>query len=314
MDFKSSERRDFEISNVIIRITIFGLCELQFKQKCNFTIKVMPDIKALNDFIKFNKLDKYSNQGLKKNRIISEGTEFESLREYVPGDDASKIDYKASARSKTPVVRTFTREHNNEVSIIIDSGRLMNTEYKNISYLDYCLNSVIIFCWTALKNGDTINIAVFSNKLQSEICGLKGKKSIALIREFCASIRPSYEETDYAEICRYVLNNRKKRNYVLMFTDISENYPELTLKQLKLIQKKHQLFMVLFQNAIINEEVAKLPLTIKEMYVNTAAKEIYLSRHETMLRLARFGIKSTEVKPDMTAAAALNSYNNFRRV
>ncbi|MBN2653189.1 MAG: DUF58 domain-containing protein [Spirochaetales bacterium] len=313
-DFISHKRRSIKVKKIYTRLTLFNFVELEERVECNFTIDVTPDSVALSEFIKLSKLSREMIIGSRKNRIINEGTEFESLREYVPGDDATKIDQKSSARSKTPIIKNFTREHNNEITVIIDCGRLMNTEYENMSYLDYCINSVLIFSWSVLKQGDRLNLIACSNTIQSSLMGIRGTSKINEVKEFCSRIQASYEETSYTKISEYLLNNIKKRSYVIFFTDICENYNDNAIMNLKILQKKHQVFFLLFSNSILEEEIKKIPTTKKELFISTSAKDIFLTRKKTILNLSRSGIKSADINPKSSLNAALDIYNNFRRV
>ncbi|MGO1542930.1 MAG: DUF58 domain-containing protein [Gulosibacter sp.] len=51
--------------------------------------------------------------------------DFDDLREYVPGDAVSDIDWKASARASTTLVRRWADERRHRVMFIVDSGRNM---------------------------------------------------------------------------------------------------------------------------------------------------------------------------------------------
>ena len=55
-------------------------------------------------------------------RVRGQGTEFDSLREYVRGDDVRSIDWRASARSRDVVVRTWQPERDRRVVLVLDTG------------------------------------------------------------------------------------------------------------------------------------------------------------------------------------------------
>ena len=55
--------------------------------------------------------------------IRGQGTEFDSLREYVVGDDVRSIDWRATARRADVVVRTWRPERDRRVVIVLDTGR-----------------------------------------------------------------------------------------------------------------------------------------------------------------------------------------------
>ncbi|MFI6476946.1 DUF58 domain-containing protein [Nonomuraea sp. NPDC050663] len=55
--------------------------------------------------------------------VRGQGTEFDSLREYVAGDDVRSIDWRATARRNDVVVRTWRPERDRRVLIVLDTGR-----------------------------------------------------------------------------------------------------------------------------------------------------------------------------------------------
>ena len=56
-------------------------------------------------------------------RVRGQGTEFDSLREYVRGDDVRSIDWRASARNRSVVVRTWQPERDRRVVLVLDTSR-----------------------------------------------------------------------------------------------------------------------------------------------------------------------------------------------
>ena len=56
-------------------------------------------------------------------RVRGQGTEFDSLREYVSGDDVRSVDWRASARSRSVVVRTWQPERDRRLVLVLDTGR-----------------------------------------------------------------------------------------------------------------------------------------------------------------------------------------------
>ena len=62
-------------------------------------------------------------EGMVATRGPGRGTEFDSLRDYVRGDDIRAIDWRATARSRDVVVRTWRPERDRHVVLALDTGR-----------------------------------------------------------------------------------------------------------------------------------------------------------------------------------------------
>ena len=99
--------------------------------------------------------------GIKKTRRNVQGGEFDSLREYVQSDTYNIINWAATARRHELIVNTYVPEKNQYIFIMIDSSRVMNSEYKNIKKLDYAINSAFLWLITA-HGGDNVGLMVLT--------------------------------------------------------------------------------------------------------------------------------------------------------
>ena len=85
----------------------------------------------------------FASLGVKRARQRGEGMDFESLREYVPGDDPRRIDWPATARRGRLVTRLYQHEHNHSVTIAVDASRLMGGRFRGRTKLDYAVDSAL---------------------------------------------------------------------------------------------------------------------------------------------------------------------------
>src|SRR4051794_15472938 len=69
-------------------------------------------------------------------QVRGQGTEFDSLREYVRGDDVRSIDWRATARSTTTMLRTWRPERDRHVVVLIDTGRTSAARVGDATRLD----------------------------------------------------------------------------------------------------------------------------------------------------------------------------------
>ena len=83
---------------------------------------------------------------MQRSRHQGVGTEFESLQPFRLGDDPRRIDWRATARQQSLVVRHFQIERHRDVMIIIDSGRLMGVKVGDGSKLDCAVDSALNLC------------------------------------------------------------------------------------------------------------------------------------------------------------------------
>ena len=104
--------------------------------------------------------------GLRRIRRWGEGSEFESLREYRPGDDPRAVDWKASARRPELLVRQYQVERNQTVVLAIDAGRLMREWIGDRERLDYALSAALVLAERARSYGDRLGLLVFDDRVR----------------------------------------------------------------------------------------------------------------------------------------------------
>ena len=105
--------------------------------------------------------------GIRRVRHRGGSTEFESLRDYVYGDDVRRLDWKATARRSRLIVRNQESERNQTVLLLIDSGRLMNATENGVAKLDHAVNAALLLAHVALARGDRVGLCTFSSKVHS---------------------------------------------------------------------------------------------------------------------------------------------------
>ena len=87
-----------------------------------------------------------------------EGSEFEALREYMPGLDHRSIDWKHSARHRKLVCKEFRTERNHQIVLAFDTGHLMQEPLDGIPKLDHAINAGLLLAFVSLKAGDRVGL------------------------------------------------------------------------------------------------------------------------------------------------------------
>ena len=132
-----------------------GLCTRRASVPLPQSVKVFPDLSVLSrDALELARAeDQVSRRVI---RVRAEGREFESLREYRPGDDRRSIDWKATARRGKPFVRQHQPERNQQVILLLDCGRHMAGEVDGRRKLDHAVDATLRLAKVALDQGDLV--------------------------------------------------------------------------------------------------------------------------------------------------------------
>src|SRR5262245_50221024 len=99
--------------------------------------------------------------GVKLERRRGEGSEFESLREFVTGMDIRALDWKSSARHRKLMAREHRAERNQQLIVAVDSGHAMSVPLESVTRLDHAVRSALVLAWVALRSGDRVGVFGF---------------------------------------------------------------------------------------------------------------------------------------------------------
>jgi uncharacterized protein (DUF58 family) len=160
------KRGSYTFKNLHIRYKgRLRLCMRIYKVDLSKEYKVYPNLKNLRKYRMTICNNRLFKQGQKTLRLLGRGTAFESLREYVPGDDYRKINWKATARSSKPIVNQYEPEKNQHVYMFIDTGRPMSYTIRGYRKLDMVVNTSLVLSDIINQNGDKSALLLFIPQL-----------------------------------------------------------------------------------------------------------------------------------------------------
>ncbi len=158
--------------------------------------------------------------------IRGQGTEFDSLREYVRGDDRRSIDWRATARRNDPqggnrlMVRTWRPERDRQVVIVIDSGRTSAARIDNEPRLDTAFESALLLAALATHAGDRVNLLIFDRRVRGRVQGVSGPELLSRMVDTMAPIDAELLEPDWAALPGIVRSVTNQRALVVVATSI----------------------------------------------------------------------------------------------
>ncbi|MFD6751585.1 DUF58 domain-containing protein, partial [Streptomyces anthocyanicus] len=100
-----------------------------------------------------------------------EGTEFDSLREYVPGDDTRSIDWRATARRTTVAVRTWRPERDRHILLVLDTGRTSAGRVGDAPRLDASMDAALLLAALASRAGDRVDLLAYDRRVRALVQG-----------------------------------------------------------------------------------------------------------------------------------------------
>jgi uncharacterized protein (DUF58 family) len=172
-----------------------------------------------------------------------EGREFESMRDYVRGDELRHISWTATARRSKLTTRQYQIERDQTVVIALDAGRLMTGRIDNESKFDTAIHASLALMSASARAGDNCGLAVFGRRVRKYLPPKRGIDHIDAVLETLHDMEPELIEPSYARAFQFIASNLKKRAFVVILTDLvdKDSSKELinSLKLLRPRSKRH---------------------------------------------------------------------------
>jgi uncharacterized protein (DUF58 family) len=130
-------------------------------------------------------------------QVRGQGTEFDSLREYVRGDDVRSIDWRATARSGTTMLRTWRPERDRHVVIVIDSGRTAAARVGDGVRLDAAMEAALLLAALATRAGDHVHLVMFDRAVRARVTRVDGAALLPAMVDAMAPVEPQLIDTDW---------------------------------------------------------------------------------------------------------------------
>jgi uncharacterized protein (DUF58 family) len=130
-------------------------------------------------------------------QVRGQGTEFDSLREYVRGDDVRSIDWRATARAGTTMLRTWRPERDRHVVVIIDTGRTSAARVGDGTRADAALEAALLLSALASRAGDHVHLLMYDRVVRARVTGVDGAALLPALTDAMAPVHARLVDTDW---------------------------------------------------------------------------------------------------------------------
>ncbi|HSR43436.1 MAG TPA: DUF58 domain-containing protein, partial [Longimicrobiales bacterium] len=210
-------------------------------------LKVQPGVREMRRFRLLGLRERLRRTGLRNVRQRGEGRAFESLREYVRGDDPRAVDWKATARHGDLMVRQYEAERSQNVILAVDAGRVMLEPMGDRDRLDHALTAALLLTDVAGIHGDHVGLMVFADRVQRFLPPRRG--SVARIADALATVESRSVEPNYPLAFSTLARQVGRRSLVVLFTDIIDaQASSALLTQLGRSAQRHLVLAVTLRN------------------------------------------------------------------
>jgi uncharacterized protein (DUF58 family) len=308
-------RGQYGFGDLFIRVEgPLGLISRPMKVSKPETVRVYPSLQSLR-CANLATYRRVAHQwGLRPTRWRGEGREFESLREYVEGDDPRKIHWKATARFDRPIVQQYQTEKNQIVMILLDVGRLMSAVSEGKTKLDYALEAAIHLAHTALVGGDQAGILAFADRVISFIPPKKTVEQLQFILEGTLSLGPVLVEPQYDQAILWVRARVRRRSLVVIYTDLlDEVASENLLSAVSLLRPLHLPLCVAIRESEWDKLLNDPPTKVQNVYERAVLQELLRQRSKALRGLVQKGALAMDLPPSKLSIGTMERYLEVKR-
>src|SRR5580765_8416016 len=245
----------------------------------------------------------------RKSQWRGEGRDFESLRDYVRGDEMRHISWTATARRGKLVTRQYQMERDQTILIALDAGRLMTARIENETKLDSAVHAALALMSAAARAGDNAGLLVFGRKIKAFLPPKRGAEHLDAALEALHAVEPEMIEPSYSRAFEFISANSKRRSLVVVLTDlVDEEGSRELLASLKLLRPRHLPLIVTIADRDLKAVVRDAPETGQELFTQSVAEEIMHLREAALRLVESQGGLALDVTAAALAPALLEKY------
>ncbi|MBV2154231.1 DUF58 domain-containing protein [Kitasatospora sp. SUK 42] len=237
-----------------------------------------------------------------------QGTEFDSLREYLPGDDVRSIDWRASARRNTVAVRTWRPERDRHILVVLDTGRTSAGRVGDAPRLDASLDAALLLTALATRAGDRVDLLAHDTRKRAAVAGSSPHEILPAFTNAMALLEPALHETDMRSLVSTALKMAPHRSLIVLLTGLDAAPVEDGLRPLlPLLTKRHEVVLASVADPHLDVLAAGRGTT-EAVYGAAAAEQTRADRRHTADRLTRHGVTVLDAPPAQIAPALADTY------
>lgn len=311
-------RRGDQVSALVTARTVgpLGLAGRQGSHRVPWTIRILPPFLSRKHLpsrlARLRELD-----GMTPALIRGQGTEFDSLREYVVGDDVRSIDWRATARRADVVVRTWRPERDRRVVIVLDTGRTSAgrvgvdptaADPGGWPRLDWSMDAALLLAALATRAGDHVDFLAHDRVTRAGVFNASRTELLAHLVEAMAPLEPALVESDSRAMVAAIQRRTRRRALVVLLTDLNASaIDEGLLTVLPQLTAKHQVLLAAVADPRVDTLAAGRTDAVA-VYDAAAAERARNERRDVASRLRRCGVDVVDAPPEQLAPELADHY------
>jgi uncharacterized protein (DUF58 family) len=291
-----------------------GLAWRQGKRPLPWRVTVYPNLRAAALRALPAQAQRRREAGFRNLRRIGEGKSFESLKEWVPGEETRSIDWKATARRGKLMARQYEDERRQHVMLVLDAGRLLTAEIDGRARLEAAIDAALELAHSAVGHDDNVGLLVFADEVLHFVPPARGRRALRQVLDALAGVEGRLVEPNYPAAFAYLAARSRKRALTVLFTDvIDKTASEAFVAQAGSLRPRHLPLAVTLRDPALERLTSTRPTDVPTAYERAAAEELLEARETALAELRSRGVMVLDVPPDGAARAVVQQYERLKR-
>lgn len=295
-----------------------GLVRRRARLPLEVDIDVLPDVARIGARAERLLRGRDAEAGSRR-RLLREGRELDSLREYQRGDDPRLVEWKQSARRGQLIVKHLKPETRQDLVVALDAGRHLTGTHDVADggepRFDVAVTAALTLVAAGLARGDRVAFACFAGDVLAWAPPATGRGALGRMANTCREVRALAEEADYAALARFLVARQKRRAMVCIVTDVLD---EPSVRDLAgavgLLRRRHvPVVLALADPALARLARAPAPGETKaERLLPEAAAGLLAHRRRGLAALEAAGAVVVDAHAPRAAALAVETYATLK--
>lgn len=241
-------------------------------------------------------------------RRRGQGTEFDSLRDYVDGDDVRSIDWRATARRGNVVVRTWQPEQHRRIVLVVDTSRTSAGRVGDVPRLDAAMDAALLLTALAGHAHDKVQVIAGDQVVKVRVGGSERGSLLADVVSALAPLDATLVEADWQALVNDLVARGQHRALVVLLTPLEPAaVEEGLLPVIPALVARHRVVVA----SVADPAVAAMRErrdSAEEAYAAAAAERTTSLRQRTGAALERLGVDVVDADAEHLPARLADHY------
>jgi uncharacterized protein (DUF58 family) len=157
--------------------------------------------------------------GQHRSPYFGQSIEFVQHREYVPGDDIRRIDWKVWSKTDKYYIKQYEEETNLRTTLVVDTSESMHFGSKKTTKYDFACSIAAAVTYLLLRQQDAVSLTAFDDKIRTQTPSRSRMTHLGSILQVLVNENPA-NKTDMENILKLVANEKHKRGMIVLISDL----------------------------------------------------------------------------------------------